>query len=93
MIDFFAAKPKKKNSIDRLRSSIEKNTCTLRCIHCSCLCNVSTISTQDVKDLVRTAEIVIFSVPPTVNTTHVTFRMEPVLGVSLDGLGYIATQV
>lgn len=36
-------------------------------------------------------ETVISFVPPTVNTTHVTFRMDIVLDVNLDGLGYIAT--
>lgn len=47
---------------------------------------------KDVIELVCTAVTVTFLVPSTVITTHVTFSREPVLGVSLDGLGYSATQ-
>lgn len=43
--------------------------------------------------MVCTAVAVKFLVPSTVITTFVTFSREPVLGVSLDGLGHPATQV
>lgn len=55
--------------------------------------NVAFCSTQDATDLLCMVETVISFVPPTVNTTHVTFKMDLALSVTLDGLGYIATQV
>lgn len=54
---------------------------------------VSTTSTQDVMKLTCMAVTVTSFVPPTVNTTIVTFSREPALGVTLDGQGYTVTQV
>lgn len=48
-------------------------------------------STQDVMKLTGMAVTVTSFVPPTVNTTLVTFSREPVLGVSLGGGGYTVT--
>lgn len=43
--------------------------------------------------LVSTAVTVIFLVPPTVKTTRVTYRVERVSRVKLDGLEHIVIQV
>lgn len=61
-------------------------------MQCSSLLDLI-ISMQDVIKLTCMAVTVTSFVPPTVNTTPVTFSREPVLGVSLDGRGYTVTQV
>lgn len=89
-IDFFCQLEPNKSSVDPFYSSILKYSYVHALLSSF---YVSAVSTQDVKKLTCTAVTVTSFVPPTVNTTHVTFSREPVLGVSLDGRGYTVTQV
>lgn len=92
-IDVFAAKPQIKKNPESTDYDLQLKSIVM-CMQCSYMVfNVSFCSTQDATDLVCMVETVIFFVPPTLNTTHVTFRMDLALGVTLHGLGYIATQV
>lgn len=92
-IDVFAAKPQIKKNPESTDYDFQLKSIVM-CMQCSYMVfNVAFCSMQDATDLVCMVETVISFVPPTVNTTHVTFRMDLALSVTLDGLGYIATQV